>query len=144
MRYVSSSGLFLFMTLVSVAVFAGQTDFSGEYDCKGLDSHEGPYTGVVTMKLRPEHSKEGYSSYDFKLEVPGFGVYSGHAAAQGHFVAMHFALPSEGGVYGGKTQDFGTGIAEMKQKHGKWSFKKFYFEPAFKGGNTGTEECTHR
>ena len=121
------------------------TDFSGVYDCKGDDAHEGKYTGTVTMILKPEHSKGPYASYDFKLEVPDYGVYRGHAAANGNVAAMHFALPQVGDLYGGKTQDFGTGIAKFKiNQQGKLSFHKFYFEPAFKGGNTGVEDCIKR
>lgn len=111
-------------------------DFSGVYQCVGDDAHEGKYTGTVTMKLKPEHSKANYASYDFKLEVPEYGTYLGHAAANGHHVAMHFALQDQ------STKDYGTGIAEMKKNPtGQWSFHKFYFEPEFKGGNTGVEDC---
>lgn len=120
-------------------------DFSGIYDCQGDDAHEGKYTGVVTMQLKPEHSKGVYASYDFKLEVPQYGAYVGHAAVNGNVAAMHFALPQEGSVYGGKTQDFGTGVATFKTNAaGKLTFQKFYFEPFFKGGNTGLEDCIKR
>ncbi len=114
-------------------------DFSGQYNCTGNDAHEGKYTGTVTMQIKPEHSKKDYASYDFKLEVPGFGTYLGHAAANGTHVAMHFALTDQ------STKDYGTGIATMrKNKQGKWTFHKFYFEPEFKGGNTGLEDCTQQ
>lgn len=54
-------------------------------------------------------------------------------------MAIHFALTDPG------TQDYGTGIASFKQnKQGQWSFSKYYYEPAFKGGNHGTEECVRR
>jgi hypothetical protein len=114
-------------------------DFSGVYDCTGDDSHEGKYTGTVTMKLVPAQSSGEYGAYQFKLEVPSYGTYSGQAAAKGTHAAMHFALPDQ------STKDYGTGIASFKKnKAGKWSFSKFYYEPEFKGGNFGTEECTHR
>lgn len=112
------------------------TDFSGIYTCTGDDAHEGKYSGTVTMKLKPEHSKGPYASYDFKLEVPGYGTYLGHAAANGNVAAMHFALTDQ------STKDYGTGIAQFKMdKQGKLHFHKFYFEPEFKGGNTGLEGC---
>lgn len=137
----------LLITLM-LSTFASQAhaaDFSGVYQCTGLDAHEGQYSGIVTMKIKPEHSKANYASYDFSLVVPSYGKYLGHAAANGNVVAMHFALPQEGAEYGGKTQDFGTGIAKFKKsKHGKWTFHKFYFEPAFKGGNTGLEDCVQQ
>jgi hypothetical protein len=139
MRFLAT--MFLLVTSVSVtpvaqaSPFNGQ-DFSGVYQCIGDDAHEGKYTGTVTMQLKPEHSRDKYASYDFKLEVPGYGTYLGHAAANGNHVAMHFALKDQ------STRDYGTGIATIKKnKQGKWSFHKFYFEPEFKGGNTGVEDC---
>jgi hypothetical protein len=129
----------ILLFFVSFSAHAEQTaaqDFSGVYNCTGDDAHEGKYTGVVTMALKPAQSKGNYASYDFKLEVPGYGTYLGHAAANGYHVAMHFALQDQ------STKDYGTGIAEMKKNaNGQWSFHKFYFEPEFKGGNTGVEDC---
>ncbi|MDX1915174.1 MAG: hypothetical protein SFU55_06280 [Methylophilus sp.] len=114
-------------------------DMTGVYDCTGDDAHEGKYTGTVTMKLKPEHTKGVYASYDFKLEVLGYGTYLGHAAANGNMVAMHFALTDP------KTKDFGTGIAQFQyNKQGKLGFHKFYYEPEFKGGNTGLEDCVRK
>ncbi len=134
----------LFLANISLANNPFVFDFSGVYDCKGKDAHEGNYTGVVTMKKQVEHDVESYSSYDFKLTVPGYGTYQGHAAAQGSFVAVHFALPMADGLYGGKEQDYGTGIARFTKMKGKWQFKKFYYEPEYKGGNTGIETCIQR
>ena len=111
-------------------------DYSGVYACTGDDAHEGKYTGTVTMTLKPVHSHDSYASYDFKLEVPEYGTYLGHAAANGRHVAMHFALENQ------STKDYGTGIAKMfRNAKGQWAFHKFYFEPEFKGGNTGLEDC---
>lgn len=129
----------------SFSVQAQALDLSGEYTCSGIDAHEGQYTGTVTMKLRPEHSKGEDASYDFSLTVPDYGVYRGHAAAHGMVAAMHFALPMVQGEYGGPSHDYGTGIAEFKRNSkGQLTFRKFYFEPAFKGGNTGIEVCVKR
>lgn len=135
------TGLFsLAAPIVSFAkpAFTGQ-DFSGVYDCTGDDSHEGKYTGTVTMTLVPSQSLNQYGAYQFKLEVPNYGTYLGQAAANGSHAAMHFALTDQ------STKDYGTGIASFKKnKTGKWSFTKYYFEPEFKGGNYGIEECTMR
>lgn len=134
MRF-TAIGFLLVSSLAQAAPFTGQ-DYSGVYQCTGNDAHEGKYTGTVTMTLKPEHSHGRYASYDFKLEVPGYGTYLGHAAAKGNQVAMHFALQDQ------STRDYGTGIATMTTtRKGKVSFHKFYFEPEFKGGNTGTEDC---
>ena len=137
MRFLAF-GFLLVGALAQAAPFTGQ-DYSGVYQCTGNDAHEGKYTGTVTMQIKPEHSRGRYASYDFKLEVPGYGTYLGHAAASGNHVAMHFALQDQ------STRDYGTGIATMsKTRKGKVSFHKFYFEPEFKGGNTGTEDCVRQ
>lgn len=137
MRFLAF-GFLLVCALAHAAPFTGQ-DYSGVYQCTGNDAHEGKYTGTVTMQIKPEHSHGRYASYDFKLEVPGYGTYLGHAAASGNHVAMHFALQDQ------STRDYGTGIATMsKTRKGKVSFHKFYFEPEFKGGNTGTEDCVRQ
>jgi hypothetical protein len=114
-------------------------DFSGSYQCQGQDDHEGPYTGNVTLTLQKAHSRGVQAAYDFVLDVPGYGRYPGHAAAEGRHMAIHFALTDP------STQDYGTGIATFsKNKAGKWTFQKYYYEPAFKGGNACTETCTQR
>jgi hypothetical protein len=114
-------------------------DYSGVYQCTGMDAHEGAYTGTVTMKLTPEQSLGNHGVYTFKLEVPDFGTYLGHAVSEGDKLAIHFALQDQ------STRDYGTGIATVRKgKDGKWAFSKFYYEPEYKGGNTGTEECTQK
>jgi len=91
------------------------------------------------MMLKPQHSKDGYASYDFKLAVPGYGTYLGHAVATKDVAAMHFALTDK------TTKDYGTGIAKFRRNAaGKLTFHKFYFEPEYKGGNTGLEDCVRR
>lgn len=135
------TGLFLLgapVASIAKPAFTGH-DFSGVYDCTGDDSHEGKYTGTVTMTLVPSQSLNQYGAYQFKLEVPDYGTYLGQAAANGTHAAMHFALTDQ------STKDYGTGIASFKKtKAGKWSFSKFYYEPEFKGGNYGIEQCTLR
>ena len=115
-------------TAIAKSAFTGP-DLSGIYDCTGNDDHEGKYNGTVTLELVPSQSLSQYGAYKFKLEVPGFGVYLGQAAARGTEMAMHFALTDQ------STKDFGTGIASFKKnKTRKWSFNKYYYEPEFKGG----------
>lgn len=122
----------------AATAFTGQ-DYSGVYDCTGNDAHEGPYTGTVTMTLDRKQSRGNYGAYQFKLEVPGYGTYLGEAAADGDRIAMHFALQDQA------TKDYGTGIATIKRdKRGRLGFRKYYYEPEFKGGNYGTEDCTRR
>jgi hypothetical protein len=114
-------------------------DYSGTYQCTGKDDHEGDYTGTVTLALVRSQSTGPYGAYNFKLEVPGYGAYPGHAAARGKDMAIHFALTDQ------STKDYGTGIASFtRNKAGKWTFSKYYFEPEFKGGNFGFERCTQQ
>lgn len=71
--------------------------------------------------------------------MPGYGTYLGQAVAQGTQLAVHFALTDQ------STKDYGTGIASFaKNDAGKWNFDKYYYEPEFKGGNFGTENCVQR
>jgi len=139
MRFIL--GLILSLSISSVfaaskaPAFSGP-DFTGVYACTGHDMHEGEYKGKVTLKLKKEHSQAQYGSYDFLLEVPGFGKYPGHMAANGLNAAMYFSLENQ------STHDFGTGISQFtKNAKGQWQFHKFYFEPQFKGGNSGFEDC---
>ena len=111
-------------------------NLSGIYSCKGDDAAEGPYTATVTLELQPVQSTGQNGAYRFKLEVPGFGIYPGYAATQGTRAAIYFANTDP------STQDFGTGIAQFqKNKAGKWTFSKFYYQPEYKGGNRGVETC---
>lgn len=122
----------------AAAPFSG-TDFSGVYDCIGDDSQEGKYTGTVTLELVRAQSTGKYGAYAFKLEVPGYGAYPGHAAAHGREMAIHFANTDPA------PRDYGTGIASFRKgKAGKWAFRKYYYEPEFKGGNHGLESCIQR
>lgn len=113
-------------------------DYSGVYDCTGDDSHEGKYTATVTMKLDRTQSTGQYGAYSFKLEVPGYGTYLGQAVSLKKTLAIHFALTDP------TTKDYGTGIATVATQKGKTTFRKFYYEPEFKGGNHGFEDCTKR
>ena len=113
-------------------------DLSGVYDCKGIDASEGAYTGTVTLTRQAKHSVEGYGAYQYLLEVPGYGRYPGQAVSLGNTLAIHFALTDP------KPHDFGTGIATVKLQDGKPAFHKFYYEPEFKGGNHGIEDCRRR
>ena len=114
-------------------------DFSGTSDCTGQDHHEGPYTGTVTLERVAAQSTGAHGAYTFSLDVPGYGIYRGHAASRGRQMAIHFALPDQ------STRDYGTGIAHFERsRSGQWRFRKFYYEPEFKDGNHGFEDCLRR
>lgn len=117
----------------------GVPDFSGTYDCVGKDRSEGDYTGRVDIEKVVAQSAGDQGAYRFTLEVPGYGAYPGFAATSGRRMAVYFAnaQPDE--------KDYGVGIASFQRNGaGRWTFRKFYFEPEYKGGNRGTENCTQR
>lgn len=137
------AALFVALVLPTLTVAAeppySGPDYSGIYDCTGMDGKEGPYTGTVTLQLNREQSSGQYGAYAFKLEVQGFGAYPGEAVAQGKMLAIHFALTDP------STGDHGTGLATIgKDKRGRLTFHKFYYEPEYKGGNHGMEDCVKR
>ena len=114
-------------------------NFSGEYSCTGNDGKEGAYTATVRLDINYRNSQHHFGAYQFTLEVPGYGTYPGHAASDGNMMAIYFANTDP------STKDYGTGIAKFKKnKHGKWTFKKYYYEPEFKEGNYGFETCTQK
>lgn len=137
-RFALLVALALPLTSSAGEPFSG-TDYSGTYDCTGIDSKEGNYTGTVTLRLNPEQSSGAYGAYDFKLEVPDYGTYPGQAVSLGKTLAIHFALTDT------KSKDYGTGIATVtRTRQGKLKFHKFYYEPEFKGGNNGIEDCVQK
>lgn len=137
-RYLLLAALVMPLAAHAGEPFSG-TDYSGVYDCVGLDAKEGEYSGIVTLKLNAKQSSGKYGAYDFKLEVPDYGTYPGQAVSLGKTLAIHFALNDS------ISKDYGTGIATFsKNKKGKLTFHKFYYEPEFKGGNNGTEDCVQR
>lgn len=134
----------LLLCLPTAALAAGKAPFtgpdvSGVYECTGHDSHEGPYTSTVTLQLVKDQSVGQFGAYAFRMEVPGYGTYLGHAATHGTNAAIYFALTDPA------PRDYGTGHAQFsRNKAGKWQFSKYYYEPEFKGGNHGTEACSQK
>ncbi len=124
-------------TTLSTRPFKG-ADYSGVYDCTGDDGHEGKYTATVTLTLQPKHSRDAHGAYALKMEVPGYGIYLGHVVSMGKMLAIHFALTDPA------TRDFGTGLATISTSRGRLRFQKYYYQPEFKGGNHGLEDCVRR
>jgi hypothetical protein len=135
--------IFLFLIFTTNLSFANEKyigeDYSGVYNCNGEDNHEGAYSGFVTLKLIPAQSTGIYGAYEFKLDVPEYGIYLGQAASENDVMGINFALTNP------EPKDYGTGVARFtKTKDGKWAFKKYYYEKEFKGGNYGIEVCTQQ
>lgn len=122
--------------ILLLACAVNAQDFSGTYLCKGDDKSEGLFEGEIILKKLGKYSDDVYASYDFSLRVAEYGLYKGFAASQGLNMAIYFALDEN------KNNDYGVGIAEFKKtKDNLWSFQKFYFQPRYKDGNKGFEEC---
>ncbi|MBB6253411.1 hypothetical protein [Nitrospirillum iridis] len=141
-HWAASAAAFLFIVPSALAQQAGAPapftgrDLSGTYACTGVDGHEGAYTSTVTLEIDKAQAHGRRAGYRFRMEVPNYGTYRGVAAADGDRLAITFAHEDPA------TQDYGTGIAKVTTtKDGKARFDKFYYEEAYKGGNTGTESC---
>ena len=69
---------------LAIPALAASPDYSGIYDCKGKDHREGEYSGTVTLEHIPAQDAPPYQAYRFQLDVPGYGAYPGHAAAESY------------------------------------------------------------
>ena len=133
--------------MLSVAHLALATDFSGSYQCYGHDKHDGEYKGaIVTLAQDKTNSdlKHQNGAYHFSLTEPDGITYTGEAAVSGTHMAIYFENTSPSAK-----DDRGVGIAKITQKkdaNGKitTTFHKFYYEPAYQGGNNGYETCVKR
>jgi hypothetical protein len=144
--------------LCSGAAIAASNDplnIVGTYKCTGYDSHDGHFTGNLTLSLDEKASKfdQNFGAYQFKLDIVLGGTpasYSGYAAAQGESLAIYFAndkqkeAPTDRGVAIGS-------ISHEQDKDGKYitTLRKSYYLPDYlrdakdgKGpGGRGTETC---
>ncbi|POA18690.1 hypothetical protein C1886_15815 [Pseudomonas sp. FW300-N1A1] len=127
-----------FISLPALAAhppFTG-TDYTGQYQCTGMDSHIGEYKGTVDIKLNPEQSTGPYGAYRFTLTLADKSFYDGFAAAHEKSMAIYFAYSDP------TPKDYGVGIANFKSgADGKVSFTKYYYGPEYEGGGHGMETC---
>lgn len=117
--------------------FSGM-DLSGVYACTGQDAHDGEFKATVTLKRNAQHSTGKFSGYAYQMQVEGFGLYLGSAAAQGKHLAITFANENP------DKKDYGTGIATIVRAKSGLTLEKFYFQPEYEGGNHGFETCVRR
>ena len=60
-------------------------------------------------------------------------------------IGIALALLAGMGLAQAKPAFTGTGIANFnRNSKGKWTIRKFYYEPDYKGGNHGFEQCAQR
>lgn len=131
---------FVLATLLAGCVAnATAADLGGTYDCSGQDGRDGDFSAVLTLSRNAEHSADGHDSYALTLEVAKGGHYKGAALVRGRTLAMSFALD------GTDATDRGVGLGTVSYtRAGQARLRKFYFEPEYKGGNHGFEDCTRR
>lgn len=129
------------LAFVSLPALAAQppftgTDYSGQYQCTGMDSHIGPFEGRVDMQLDPAQSTGEHGAYKFTLTLTDNSLYNGFAVGKDNALAMYFAHTDPA------LKDYGVGIATIETAaDGKVSFSKFYYGPEYEGGGHGMETC---
>ena len=137
-KYLSAMAMSAFLGYVPAHVIA-EPNYSGTYDCKGVDQHAGAFTGVLKLERQPAQSQQGYTAYLIEFKTPGYGEYKGHAVSQEKQMAMYFALTDEGSV------DYGTALISIEVDHkGAVKLHKYYYQPAYEKGNFGVEDCVKR
>lgn len=118
------------------SAFTGE-DLSGSYNCTGHDNHDGDYKASLVLHLDKARSEGQYAAYTLVLTIPGeVAHYNGAMVVEGNRLAMMFSSSDP------LSKDSGTGLGTITHDaKGQPGFSKFYFEPDYKGGNTGTESC---
>ena len=115
--------------------FKGQ-NYSGVYDCKGSNDKVGDYEVTVSLKINRVSSYGKFGAYTYEMTTVNGATYVGQAIADGNLLALSFPLKS------GLNVDHSIGIAKIvKNKQGRWSFRKHYYEEDNSGGNYGSEYC---
>lgn len=129
-------------TVLAMKIVAAQ-DFSGNWICQEMDSHDGYLAKeTITLTTNSAHSdaKNGNMSYDLKINVPGLDGYTGVAVSNGNRVALYFE-----GVK--NPNDKGVGLATVSQQvtgNNKYvqHLDKFFYEPVYaKTGSHGYGSC---
>ena len=111
-------------------------NYSGVYDCTGVNEQVGDYEVTVTLKLNRVSSYGKFGAYQFQAETVNSTIYNGQAAANGNQIAISFDFADKRNV------EHSIGVAIMKKTaKGLWSFRRQYYEPDDNGGNYGTEYC---
>jgi hypothetical protein len=117
------------------AAFKGQ-NYSGVYDCKGSNDKVGDYEVTISLKINRVSSHGQYGAYTYEMTTVNGVTYVGQAIADRNQMALSFPLKS------GLNVDHSIGIARIvKNKQGRWSFRKHYYEEDNSGGNYGSEYC---
>jgi hypothetical protein len=120
--------------------FTGK-NYSGIYSCTGINELIGDYEVTVTLKLNRISSHARFGAYDYETETTNSNKYSGQALADGNRLAISFKF--NGKSINGRGQSIGTATIK-KDKRGRWSFRRYYYEPDDNGGNYGHEYCTFK
>jgi hypothetical protein len=125
-------------------------NLAGTYQCTGHDSHDGDFTGDLTLTLNPAGSDIQHQQIAYQLTLKAkigddTSNYAGYAAASGNTLAVYFANENKQDKIGLSDHGVGTAsVTHQKNSDGKTTttLHKFYYLPEYKttGGN-GTEIC---
>ena len=138
----NSLKILLLSTVLAMKIVAAQ-DFSGNWVCQEMDSHDGYLSKeTITLTTNSAHSdaKNGNMSYDLKINVPGLDGYTGVAVSNGNSIALYFEGIKD-------HNDKGVGLAAVSREvtgNNKYveHLNKFFYEPVYaKTGSHGYGSC---
>lgn len=121
-------------------VFTGK-NYSGIYTCNGSNELVGEYEVTATLTLNHISSHGKIGAYHYETTTVNSTVYEGQAIANGNQLAISFKF--NGKNINERGQSIGV-AAIKKDKRGRWSFRKEYYEPDDNGGNYGYEYCVFK
>ncbi|HEU4707684.1 MAG TPA: hypothetical protein VFS17_00040 [Methylophilaceae bacterium] len=142
MKRIALAALLLSIAAAAHArpAFTGK-NYSGIYSCSGSNELIGDYDVTIILKLNRISSHGRYGTYDYETETTNSNTYTGQAIADGNRLAISFRF--NGKSINGRGHSIGIATIK-KDKRGRWSFRKDYYEPDDNGGNYGHEYCTYK
>jgi hypothetical protein len=115
-------------------------DLSGSYECKGLDHHDGKFSGIFNLKRVKSVSDGQHANYTFNFtdDTGHKVIYTGYAivAHNNSPLAVYFSNTDAK-----QKDDFGVATVVVGAKNGKFTLNESYYQPTYYGGNYGTKQC---
>lgn len=129
-------GLILFvsgMLLSGVLSAAPLQDLSGHYKCVIDDKHDGVFVVTDVLTRDKPHSTDKVTGYRVTIldERGRPSPYFGYASFDGQSLAMYSDRRAAG------SRDYAIIIAQLTSS----GFDTHYYQPTYKGGNTGSAAC---
>lgn len=115
-------------------------DLSGSYECKGLDHHDGKFSGILNLKRDNSVNDGKNANYKFNFTDDNGQkvIYTGYATVSHNNspLAVYFSNTDVK-----QKDDFGIATIMVDVKKGKLVLHESYYQPTYYGGNYGTKEC---